>query len=243
MVGSVRIVELDEVEHATGAVVVVDVLRAFTTATVAFAAGVRELHAVATVEEAFAVRATLDGALLAGEDGGMPVPGFDLDNSPSRLRAALRTGLDLRDRVLVQRTSAGTQGLVRAQRAEVLLAASFACAGATVRHLRGVDAETVTLVVTGTTPAGSRSPFPGAPRDGDEDRACAEYLAALLAGEGPAPETYLDRVRASTAGRWFADPSIAHYPTTDLEVACELDVLDRALVAGRRDGRAVLTPG
>jgi 2-phosphosulfolactate phosphatase len=64
-------------------VIVSDVIRATTTATTALARGNRCIP-VSSVETAWAVAATQNGAtLLAGEQGGDPIPNFDLNNSPA----------------------------------------------------------------------------------------------------------------------------------------------------------------
>lgn len=61
---------------------VIDVLRATTTLTVALGHGASEVHPVATPEEAFRKRALLPQALLCGEREGRRIEGFDLGNSP-----------------------------------------------------------------------------------------------------------------------------------------------------------------
>ena len=53
-----------------GAVIAVDVLRAFTTAAYAFGAGAKHIYLVADVDEALAFKAAHPGALAMGEDGG-----------------------------------------------------------------------------------------------------------------------------------------------------------------------------
>ena len=106
---NVHRVTLDGCHAANGLVVVVDVLRAFTTAATAFAREAEEILLVSTVEEAFELRARYPGYLLIGEVDGLPVDGFDLPNSPSTLQ-----DLNLSSRRLVQRTTSGTQGVVRA---------------------------------------------------------------------------------------------------------------------------------
>ena len=108
---------------ATGAVVAIDVIRAFTSAAFALAAGARDIVPVGTVEEALALRERFPGSLAMGEVGGYPIEGFDFGNSPSAL-----LGRDLSGRRMIQRTSAGTQGLVRSLKAETLLASSLVCA-------------------------------------------------------------------------------------------------------------------
>jgi 2-phosphosulfolactate phosphatase len=177
---------LRDCAQATGTVVVIDVLRAFTTAAYAFAAGAREIVLTDSVEEAFALRdrfandagtaAGDDAVLLMGEVGGEPIDGFDLGNSPAALAAPTlaASGLDLAGRRLVQRTSAGTRGVVCASRgADVLLAGSLVVGGATARYLRQLQPEQVTFVITGAHDRG--------PSDGEEDVAGADYIQALLA--------------------------------------------------------------
>jgi 2-phosphosulfolactate phosphatase len=77
-------VTLDGCRAANGLVVVVDVLRAFTTAAIAFARDVEEILLVSTVEEAFELRARYPDYLLIGEVDGLPVDGFDLPKFPIR---------------------------------------------------------------------------------------------------------------------------------------------------------------
>src|SRR6185369_13813504 len=78
----IRIVKgLAGAREADGVVVVIDVMRAFTTAAYAFDAGLTEIELVSTAEQAFAVE-----GFRMGEIGGRLIPGFDHNNSPSRLR-------------------------------------------------------------------------------------------------------------------------------------------------------------
>jgi 2-phosphosulfolactate phosphatase len=224
---SPRHLDLADAEAATGAVVVIDVLRAFTTAAVAIAAGAREIELVRTVEEAWRRRDRDPEVLLMGEVDGAPIDGFDLSNSPAEVADA-----DLAGRRIVHRTTAGTAGAVAAHRASHAVAASFVVAGATVRWLRQHEAEGVTFVITGRH----------ADLDGDEDRALADLLAARLDGEDPAPGPFIERVARSTAGRRFVDPSLAHYPQGDLDHAVDVDRYDFALCLGRQHGRVSLRP-
>ena len=67
-----------------GVAVVVDVLRATTVMVQALAAGCEAVIPCGEIDEAKAVAAGLPAgtALLAGERQGLPIPGFDLGNSP-----------------------------------------------------------------------------------------------------------------------------------------------------------------
>lgn len=231
---------LDQAPDADGVVVVVDVLRAFTTAAIALQRGAREVWPVGTVDEAMALRHTTTGSLVMGEVGGLPVDGFDLSNSPTEMSAA-----DVAGRVLVQRTSNGTQGLVRAVAASHRFAASFACAGATADALRALDVRRVSFVITGRDLTGpsTASESGGQRRDGDEDLACAEYIAALLDGQDVDPGDYTPRVATSSSGRRFADPAVAALPLSDLEIAQQVDLVDFALPVASSDGRLRLRAG
>ncbi len=219
-------ITLDECEQTTGLVVVIDVLRAFTTAAFAFAAGVTEIRLVSRAEEAFAGRERWPDALLMGEENGRFIPGFDFGNSPSAL-----DGLDLNGRRFIQRTSAGTQGVVRSTQADAVLAASFVCAAATLRAVHALQPEQVSFVNTGL----------GRGWDGEEDRACSDYLTALLRGEQPDPAPYLERVRDSRNGRFFATSTLPDLPGSDLDRATDLDRFGFAMRARRENGMWLLT--
>lgn len=216
----VRYVDLDAAEPDQ-AVVVIDVLRAFTTAAWLFERGVTRVLGVDERERARTLRdEILPDALLAGESGGRPLPDFDLGNSPTEVRDAADDWLA--GRTVVQRTSAGTQGLVRAAGSPLLLAASFVTAGATAATLRAAGVDAVTFVVTGASLG----------RDGDEDLAAAELIAARLAGDDPDPGTYTARVGPSDAGRLFGADGPDWAPPSDLALATEVDRFDLVLRAG-----------
>ncbi len=131
---------------------VIDVLRAFTTAAYAFAAGARHIYLVADVDEALAFKAATPGVLAMGEIHGRRPPGFDFSNSPTEVAAA-----DLTGRVVVQRTSAGTQGVVAARSAARLWCAGLATASATATAVRASGLGPPAYVITGWSfPAAAR---------------------------------------------------------------------------------------
>lgn len=107
---------------AKSVAVVIDVLRATTTMIHALAAGCCAVWPVEEVEEA---RRLADGmragrVLLGGERDGLPLPGFDVGNSPGEYTCARCKGT-----TLVLTTSNGTRALVRAATAERTLIAGF----------------------------------------------------------------------------------------------------------------------
>lgn len=219
---------LDNCSQAQGVAVVIDVIRAFTTAAIAFERGACEIIPVGTLEQARALRSTRwPDALLMGEEGGWRPEGFDFGNSPAALAAQ-----NLGGRRLVQRTGAGTQGLVRCAQATTLLAASFLNASATARYLHKLNPPAVTLVSTGIF----------LDRDGDEDLACADYMHALLLGERPDPAAFAARVLKSDAAELFSDPNHPAFPSADLDFCTAVDRVDFVMLVERQDDLLYMRP-
>jgi len=206
-----RIEDLRELSDApdADAVVVIDVLRAFSTVAVALGRGAVEIYPVLDVAEAFERRAREPNLILMGETDCRPVPGFDLGNSPAAAAAFPFTG-----RRAVQRTTAGTRGLVTCASARSLWAASFLVAPATVVALQTSGSRRVAFVITGTVHYGSA----------DEDLACAEWMAELLRGNRPPVEPFLERVRNSAAAATFLDPASPLHAPEDVDFCARTDV-------------------
>jgi len=216
---------LETCAQATDIVVVIDVLRAFSTAAYALAAGAECVLLVGDVEEAFALKQRFPHALIVGEVNGFSVPGFDFCNSPTQI-----VGQDLRGRTLIQRTTAGTQGVVRAQQARHILATAFCTARATADYLRQYPGHTITFVITGQRAEGG----------GEEDAACADYIEALLRGENPPPAPFIRRVRDSSTARKFLALGSPDFPPSDLDYCTAVDRFDFAMVVNREDDLFVL---
>jgi len=217
--------------EASGTVIVVDVVRAFTVAAYAFAAGARDVLLVGTEEEALALRDRFPGAWTMGEVDGLKPDSFDLGNSPAAL-----LGLDLADRRLIQRTSAGTQGVVcSSPYADTLLACSLCCASATARYVQGCSPETVSFVITGIHAAAEYD-------DGDEDLACADYIEAVLEGRAPNAKPIVRRVLDSYVARQFHDPARPEFPAVDLAYCIDVDRFDFAMRVERQGDLLVMRP-
>jgi 2-phosphosulfolactate phosphatase len=103
---------VDGAARAEGLVVVIDVLRAFTTAACALDAGAREVVLFDAPEDALAAKRREPDAFLMGEVGGAPPPGFDHGNSPAWLPRER-----VRGRRVLQRTGCGTRCVLAATRA------------------------------------------------------------------------------------------------------------------------------
>lgn len=222
-----RIIDFRDAMHVRGAAVVVDVLRACTTAALAILAGAEAVVPVPDPESGRRLRARSPGSLLAGEIAGRKPPDFDLGNSPADVAHVAR------GRRIILSTGAGAPTLATVPvDPGPVLAGCFVNAAATARVLRDLRQDRVSIVVTGTHCGW----------DGDEDHAFAEYLARLLNGERPDPAPYLERVRRSVAARNLLDPRHPEFAPADLACALGLDTAAVALCVRERPGARALVP-
>ena len=236
---SARFLARWEITDVDGAVVAIDVLRAFTTAAYAFGAGAEAIYLVGTVDEALALKADHPGWLAMGEDRGRRVDGFDFSNSPVEVASQ-----DLTGRTIVQRTSAGTQGVVAAKAATRLWCASLVCATATADALRASGLGAPTYVITGR--------FADRPDiRGEDDLATAQCIERIRLGHDPE----LDRAARDVAQSDEAARTLAvgegHVHPDDIAYAIDVDRFDfamevrRAAIAtgARASGRATASSG
>jgi 2-phosphosulfolactate phosphatase len=144
--------------------VVIDVLRATSTATQALAGGYRRVLVAESIERALELRRP--GRVLAGERQGVKPPGFDQGNSPAE-------ATEPRGDELVLATTNGGPTIVAATRdaPEVVLACMLNL-DASIRALRSHDGEDVLIVCSGTDGAVAL-----------EDVYVAGRLSAALPGE------------------------------------------------------------
>jgi len=207
--------------------VVIDVMRAFTATAAALGAGAREVLLAASAQDALALKARHPGS-VAWTDGELE-PGFDCGNSPVQVGAR-----DLAGVTCVATTSAGTVGAHAAKGAGLLFTASFTVAAATARAVRAAGADDVTYVITGarTTAAEHLG-------RAEEDLACAEYIAAMVAGENVTADGYLERARRSPAADRLREGIRLGYPgidRDDVELCLDLDRFPFAMVVTAEAG-------
>ena len=216
---------LDGARQAAGAVAVIDTFRAFTTAAVVLAHGAARIVMVETVEEALALRAAEPGAVCIGEVGGVAPPGFDHGNSPFEV-----IRVDFAGRTVIQRTSAGTQGIVAASaRAERLYAASLVTAEATARALVAGSPGQITLVAMGDSGV----------RRTDEDELTAIHLRNRIEGRAGDREAVRRVILAGgEVPKFHAADHPGHRPE-DIDIALAIDRYDFAIRVICENGRPV----
>ena len=162
----VEILEFVEgARNAKGVAVIIDVFRAFSVACYAFDAGAVRIIATSEVSEAFQLKKKYKNSVLVGERDEKKIEGFDFGNSPTEIIKA-----DLTGKTVIHTTTAGTQGLINAINADIVLTGSFVNAGAIIRYIKTINPEHVSLVAMGYR----------ATISAEEDLLCAELIAAGL---------------------------------------------------------------
>jgi 2-phosphosulfolactate phosphatase len=215
---------LEGAERATGTVAIIDVFRAFTTAAVALANGATSIVMVRSVEEALALREAGIGQICMGEVRGRAPPGFDFGNSPFEI-----SSIDFHGKTIIQRTSAGTQGIVAVSVAKRLYAASLVTAEATVRALLSGSPDGVSIVAMGDN---------GLKRT-DEDELCAIHLRNTLEGRPGDPDAVRRLILAGGEVARFHDPARPYLHPEDVDIALDIDRYEFAVRVEFEDGRPV----
>ena len=218
---------LEGAERAEGTVVIIDVYRAFTTASVAFLQGARQLILVPETQEATRLKQQGLGDLTVGEVHGVKPDDFDFNNSPQAL-----SQLDLTLRTPILSTRSGTVGVNAASRAEEILGAALINATATADAIRRRNPALVTLV-----PMGWEGRFRT-----DEDELCAIYLRNLILGERPDPASVRRFVLDCRESKKFDDPAQPQFDPGDRDWALRMDAAPFAICIARRDGLWIATP-
>ena len=219
-----------DANEATGAALVIDVFRAFTTAAIAFDRGAERITLVAEVEEALEIRRNNPAIadILMGEVEGRRPDGFDHGNSPYEA-----SSVDFAGKSIVQSTRAGTVGTAAAGAAGCapIYVTSFVVAGATAQALLAEDPlpDRVTILAMGDQ---------GVNR-ADEDEHCAMYLRNRLEGRNPDPEALRKLIMAGGATQKFFDDAQPQFHPRDVGLALEVDRYPFAMRVTREDGLLV----
>lgn len=204
---------LQGAHKARGTTVVIDVLRAFSTACYVMAAGAQRLITVAEIDAARDMRRHDANVVLVGERHGFRPAAFDMGNCPSRV-----PDFDWTGRTVIMTTSNGTMGLTAAAHASQILTGSFVNAGAIIKYIRHQAPAPVSLVCMGSQG-----------REAVEDTLCAEYLKSGLMGKqtdfGPIRQTIWESPEAAR----FMNGTSPDFPAEDLDLCLCLDRFDFVL--------------
>lgn len=192
---------IEGARQAEGLAVIIDVFRAFSMECYLYAQGAREVRPVGGIDDTFAWREKDPDCILVGERHGKMIDGCDLGNSPSSILPGM-----IRGKRVIHTTSAGTQGIVNAVRAEEIITGSFVNAKAIAAYIRKKAPEKVSLVCMGKEGTA----------EAEEDELCAVYLKNLLtAGEMPGIDRKLWELRTGGGSHFFKPELQDIYPEQD----------------------------
>lgn len=220
----IRQLELIEgARKAEGLTVIIDVFRAFSVAAYAMAQGAREIFPAGSAEDAFALAAQYPAVILIGEQGGKKVNGYDYGNSPDEI-----SHVQLKDKVIIQSTGAGTRGLANALHASEIIAGSFPTADAIVRYIKSKSPEVVSLVAMGTRGV----------QHSEEDTVFSEYIRNQLEGKRTlTQEKIICELQKVQSAKKFFDPEAYWAPEQDFYKCLTLNKFPFVLVLA--DGKAL----
>ncbi len=210
------VTDTDHINDARGVTVVIDVLRAFSTACFVLNNGADSIIPVETLEEAWNLKKTHPEHLLLGERMGKPIDGFDYTNSPACIRPVRFSG-----KTIIMTTTAGTKGIVRAP-TEQIITGSFVNSGAVVSYLRKTHPDTVTFVCTDV----------GHP--GNEDELCANYIISCLE---EAPQDFpkiVSQLRKHPNAKGYLITPLAPYSAEDFALCMQIDTFPFVIGATRK---------
>lgn len=206
----VRILKLKEgAKKAKGAVIVIDVFRAFSVEAYLLNNNCKYIIPVATVEEAFSLKKEIPNSVLIGERNGIKIEGFDYGNSPSEI-----VDKDFTDKVVIHTTSAGTQGIALAKNAEIIMGGNLLNAKYTAKYLKEHNYQSISLVAMGLNGI----------EETDEDNLCAEYIKSILLDDEMDIKERMENLKYTSGKKFFTNTKV--FPTQDFYLCLKPNIFD-----------------
>ena len=213
---------------AEGAVVIIDVFRAFTTAALAISRGAKKIYMVSDIDDARVLNHKVGADYCVGEvDGKKPV-GFDFGNSPYEI-----SQIELKNKSLILSTRAGVVGVNSVKSSDVIMGASLVNAASTCQWLQRQSFEKVTIVAMG---------WAGMVRT-DEDEICAMYIRNLLENRKTDYKAIKNIILSSSHSSKFDDVNLPWYHYQDRDIALDIDSIDCPIVISSEEDILVAKQG
>jgi 2-phosphosulfolactate phosphatase len=217
---------IEGAKRARGVTVIIDVFRAFSTGCYAYDSGAARIIATGKIEQALLLKTKYLNSVLAGERDEKKIDGFDFGNSPTEIIKA-----DLTGKTVIHTTTAGTQGLINAQKADIVLAAGIVNAVATAEYIKSVNPEFVSLVAMGYR----------ATISAEEDLLCAELIQSVLTDKEMISDKRISDLKETSGRRFFNPLNIDFSPPTDFFLCTIVNKFNFVLKATtRHDGNVDL---
>lgn len=200
---------IEGAKRAEGLTVIIDVFRAYTTACYLFANGAESIYVTSKVEKARSLAKNINNSILIGERNGIKLEGFDYGNSPYIISKN-----NFKNKNIIFTTSAGTKGIINAEKADQIITGSFVNVSAVAQYIKDRNPEKVSLVAMGIN---------GVKR-ADEDILLAEYLKKLLQnGKLLSQDEIRKKLRHPAGNKFFNDETQKDMPEQDFEYSLTID--------------------
>ncbi len=207
--------------QARGTAVIIDVFRAFSCEPLMFHFGASRVILSDDIEECLAMHGE---AVLVGEQDELPIPGFDLTNSPFMIIQGGRSLFG--GRAVVHRTTSGVTGALAAlTTADEVLLASYLTARATAEYINRQAPNLVSIVAMGIRSV----------EIAPEDEFCGDYIESILTGKPYDHIRALDEILRNETSLKFFRGDKAYLPREDPAICLQRDLFDFALRAKRED--------
>ncbi len=183
--------------------IVIDVIRAFTVAHYAFLNGAKRIILAENVKQAFQLKRKNPDFLLAGEINGLPIEGFDLDNSPYKIRSK-----DLAGKTLIQKTTNGVRATLNCLSSDHTFVTGYSNAKTTAKYIKNnfTTDQQKSINIIASHPSG------------DDDLACAEYIKSILEDSNTfTTKEVAERIKHSHVADKFFDENNSYFIREDIE--------------------------
>ncbi|MBN1682633.1 2-phosphosulfolactate phosphatase [Candidatus Bathyarchaeota archaeon] len=203
-----RLSLIEGAKKAEGVTVIIDVFRAFTTAAYVMANGAEKIIALSGIEEALELKKKHPNWIFIGENHGIKIDEFDYGNSPADVE-----NIDFTSRVIVLRTSSGTQGINLAKNADEIILGSFVTAKPIINYLSRNNFKEISLVAMGWE--GARKTI--------EDELCAKYIEDSLNNKNYNFEKIKNEIKKDPEGAKFFKKEQNIFKEKDFHLAMNID--------------------
>ena len=203
---------------AEGLTVVIDVLRAFTTCCFVLKNGAKTIIPVSDVDVAYKLITDNPHFISIGERKGLKLSGFNYGNSLAEIEH-----VNLKGKTVILTTSAGTQGIVNAVNADMVITGAFVNAQAVINHIRKQKPKIVSFVVTDNR------------YEDNEDFMYASYIISCLKGDQLSFNRIKKHLINHPIAEGFLKKPMTEYSQRDFHLSFDLNRFDFVIEAKKKN--------
>lgn len=194
---------------AKGLVIVIDVLRAFTTACYVIERGAKNLIAVEDEQIAVGLKRANPEYVLIGERKGLRISAADYNNSPWEVSLG-----DFVNRTVILTTTSGTKVIPNLLAADEVITGAFVNIHAVASYVLKLNPKVVSILCTDNR------------YENNEDYECAVYIKRLLEGKKENFEKIKTRLRSHPSAYGFIKKPLTTYGPKDFRLCLQINKFD-----------------